>query len=397
MQKTTHHFARRVNDLSESAIFRIGARAKALARDGHDIVRLDAGEPDFNTPKGIIEAAKQALDDGFTRYTEIGGLPQLKDAIQRKLEIENHLHYSHEQIMHTCGAKQGLFNACLSLLGPGDEIVIPTPHWGTYPAIADIAAAKIVNVTTHYEDGFVLKPEELESVLTERSRVLILNSPNNPTGQVYSRDDLAALGNVLLKYPNVVVLSDDIYEHLRFSDAPYANIVNVCPSLKNRTVVINGVSKAYAMTGWRVGFAAGPEDIIKEMQKLQGQTNSHTAAVSQVAAAAALNGGLDEVGKMTQVFADRARQVANGLAKIDQIKCLPAQGSFYCLPDFSPVIESLSDVNDDRVLADWLLDELGIAMIPGSAFNAPGHMRLSFAANDQSIQKGLVRLKQAFA
>ncbi|TBW55710.1 pyridoxal phosphate-dependent aminotransferase [Marinobacter halodurans] len=397
MQQTTHHFARRVNDLSESAIFRIGARAKALADEGHDIVRLDAGEPDFNTPQWIIDAAKQALDDGFTRYTEIGGLPQLKEAIQHKLESQNQLHYRLEQIMHTCGAKQGLFNACMSLLGPGDEIVIPTPRWGTYPAIADIAAAKTVNATTRYEDGFVLTPETLDHALSSRTRVLILNSPNNPTGQVYSREELAALGNVLLEYPDVIVLSDDIYEHLRFTNQPYANILNVCPSLKNRTVVINGVSKAYAMTGWRVGFAAGPEDIINEMQKLQGQTNSHTAAVSQVAATAALNGGLDEVTTMSQVFAERARQVAEGLKPVERIKCLPAQGSFYCLPDFSPIIESLPDVDDDRELADWLLDKLGIAMVPGSAFNAPGHMRLSFAASDKTLQKGLDRLQKTFA
>ncbi|MFE8071760.1 pyridoxal phosphate-dependent aminotransferase [Marinobacteraceae bacterium S3BR75-40.1] len=391
------HFARRVEDLSESSIFRIGARAKALTKQGHDIVRLDAGEPDFNTPQWIIDAAKKALDDGYTRYTPIAGLPILKEAIRNKFERENNLYYEDSQVMHTCGAKQALFNACLTLAGPGDEIVIPSPHWGSYPAIAKIAGAKIVEAPTRHEEGFILQPETLERCLSDRTRVVLLNTPNNPTGQIYSREALSALGNVLLKYPNAFVVSDDIYEHLSFNDQPYANIVNVCPSLKDRTLVINGVSKAYAMTGWRVGIAAGPEELIGEMVQLQGQTNSHTAAVSQVAAAAALNGGLDDVHRMTEQFAQRAHLIRDGLESLKNVPCQPAQGSFYCLPDFSRVIEGLDSVEDDQQLGDWLLDELGIAMVPGSAFNAPGHMRLSFAADEESLQRGLDRLKQALA
>lgn len=388
--------ARRVEDLSGSSIFRINAKAQALAGDGLDILRLDAGEPDFDTPKPIIEAAKKALDDGFTRYTPIGGLPGLKEAIRHKLKRDNNLYFNDDEILHTCGAKQALFNACMTLLGPTDEIVIPTPNWGTYPSLGIMAWARIVEAPTRYEDRFILQPEVLEECLSDQTRIVILNTPNNPTGQVYSREELSALGNVLLKYPDVFVLSDDIYEHLRYTDEPYANILNVCPSLKNRTVVINGVSKAYAMTGWRVGFAAGPADLIAEMEKFQGQSTSHTAAVSQKAAEAAFKGSLDDVHKMVKVFRDRANMVADVLSRIDAIDFHPAQGGFYCLPNFERVIASLDGVEDDQQLGDWLLEELGIAMVPGSAFNAPGHMRLSFAADNNTLKKGLDRLHKAF-
>jgi|25_taG_2_1085351.scaffolds.fasta_scaffold02844_3 aspartate aminotransferase len=388
--------ARRVEDLSGSSIFRINANAQALMAKGRDILRLDAGEPDFDTPKPIIDAAKQALDDGFTRYTPIGGLPSLKKAIQHKLRRDNNLYYNPDEILHTCGAKQALFNACMTLLNPTDEIVVPTPNWGTYPSLAIMAWARMVEAPTRYEDRFVLQPEVLEACLSEQTRIVILNTPNNPTGQVYSRKELSALANVLLKYPDVFVLSDDIYEHLNYTDEPYANILNVCPSLKNRTVLINGVSKAYAMTGWRVGFAAGPVDLITEMEKFQGQSTSHTAAVAQKAAEAAFNGGLNDVHKMVKVFRERANLVAQGLSGIDKIDFHPAQGGFYCLVNFERVIESLDSVEDDQQLGDWLLEELGIAMVPGSAFNAPGHMRLSFAADNKTLEKALDRLQKAF-
>lgn len=393
--RASWQFARRVDDLTESAIFAIKAKADELAGQGHDIVHLDAGEPDFDTPGWIIDAAKQALDDGYTHYTPVGGLPGLKQAIRHKLKRDNHLYYDDDEVMHSCGAKQALFNACMTLLGPDDEILIPTPHWGTYSSIATIAGAQIVNAPTYKEDGFILSPDTLDEYLTKRTRIVVLNSPNNPTGQVYSREALSALGNVLLDYPNVVVLSDDIYEHLRYTGEPYANILNVCPSLKNRTVVINGVSKAYAMTGWRVGFAAGPAELIGEMQKLQGQSNSHTAAVSQKAAEAAFNGGLDDVHKMAEAFGQRARQVAEGLEKINKISFHPTQGGFYAFPDFSQVIDTLDDVDDDQQLGDWLLEQHGLAMVPGSAFAAPGHMRISFAADSQTLDKALKRLQEA--
>ena len=403
MDKTTtplhdgSRFSRRVRNLMGSEIFRIGSLAQALREEGRDILRLDAGEPDFATPAPIIRAAKQALDEGYTRYTPISGLPGLKQAIRNKLRRDNNLYYDDDEVMATCGAKQAIFSAYMSLLGPGDEVILPSPCWGTYPAIAQIAGARIVHAPTRMEEGFVLTPETLAECITPRTRLLVLNSPANPTGQVYSREALSALANVLLEHEQVFVLSDDIYEHLRFNREPYANIVNVSPSLKRRTVLINGVSKAYAMTGWRVGFAAGPADLITEMTELQGQTNAHTAAVAQKAAEAALNSGLSVVNEMVNAFASRAAQIDEGLMKIPAIRCLRAQGSFYCLPDFSAVIDSLDGVRDDCAFADWLLEELGIAMIPGSSFGAPGHMRLSFAADENTLDEGLTRLRKAFA
>lgn len=393
-----HHppFAHRLDALTPSSIFRIGARAKTLSEQGRDIVRMDAGEPDFQTPQYIIDAAKQALDDGFTRYTPITGLPMLKTAIREKFRKENNLHYRDDEVMHSCGAKQTLFNACMTLLEPSDEVIIPSPHWGTYPAITNIAGARVVDARTTFEHGFTLTAETLRQCLSPRTRIVILNTPNNPTGRVYSRETLSAIANVLLEYPDVFILSDDIYEHLRFDDEPYANIVNVSPSLKNRTLVINGVSKAYAMTGWRVGFVAGPADVIQKMQQLQGQTNSHTAAVSQVAATKALESGQDDVQQMARVFAQRANLVTQSLKDIESIKVRPPHGSFYCLPDFSRVIDSLEGIENDQQMADWLLDKLGVAMVPGSAFGAPGFMRLSFATDNESLNKGLERLHRAF-
>lgn len=390
------HIARRVEDISASSIFRINQKAADLAAADRDILRLDAGEPDFNTSDEVIEAAKQALDDGFTRYTPIGGLASLKEAIRQKFIRDNNLDYSLEEILVTCGAKQALFNACMTLVHPMDEVVIPTPSWGSYPAMAKLAWGQVVEARAHHENGFMLTADELDAALNKHSRVLFLNTPTNPTGRVYDRNTLAALGEVLEDYPDVFILSDDIYEHLHYIDEPFCNIVNVCPSLKDRTLVINGMSKAYAMTGWRVGFAAGPAHLIEEMQKLQGQSTSHTAAVSQKAAEAALNRGLDAVHRMVDEFGERAQLVADGLAAIDAIDCHPAQGSFYCFPDFTRVIECLDEVEDDQQLADWLLDELGIAMVPGSSFGSPGHMRLSFAADSHILHKAMTRLKEAF-
>lgn len=392
-QDDAFRLARRVDDLTESAIFAIKAKADALKADGMDVIHLDAGEPDFDTPNEIITAAKKALDDGFTHYTPVGGLPNLKSAIAHKLKRDNNLYYEPDQLMETCGAKQALFNAAMTLLGPNDEMLVPAPHWGTYGSIAAITGARLVNAPCRKEDGFILTPNTLEDYLTENTRIVVLNSPNNPTGQVYSREALSALGNVLLDHPNVVVLSDDIYEHLHYTGKPYANILNVCPSLKSRTVVINGVSKAYAMTGWRLGFAAGPTELITEMQKLQGQSTSHTASISQKAAEAAFNGDLDSVHEMARIFGKRAEQVREGFDKIEAIDCHPTQGGFYSFPDFSRIIDGIDGVDNDQQLGQYLLEELGLAMVPGSAFAAPGHMRLSFATDGETLARALERLQ----
>lgn len=389
-------YARRVEDLHASSIFRINQRVQDLKAEGRDICRLDAGEPDFDTPEHIRAAGRHAIDEGFTRYTPIAGLSELKDAIVKKFARDNHLNYTENEVMHSCGAKQVLFNLCMCVLHPADEVVIVDPHWGSYASIAKIAWATPVYVPTRIEDGFIPSPEALADALSERTRLVILNSPNNPSGQVYNKHALHALGEVLRDYPDVFIATDGIYEHLRWDEGRYYNIVNACPWLKHRTVVINGVSKAYAMTGWRVGFCAGSAEIIAEMVKLQGQTNSHTAAVSQVAATAALNGNQQCVVDMRDAFHQRHKIVCKGLDKLKSVSYLPAQGGFYCLPDFSQIIDQLDGVDNDEQMADWLLDNAGVAMVPGSAFGAPGCLRLSFAAANEEIETALQRLAEHF-
>lgn len=389
-------FARRVQDLEASSIFRINARAQALKTEGRRILRLDAGDPDFETPEPVRAAGRRAIDEGYSHYTPIGGLPELKDAVIGKFERDNRLGYSENEVMVTSGAKQALFNLCMSVLHPGDEVVIPQPYWGSYPAIARICWATPVYLETRIEDGFIPSPESLAEVMSERTRLVILNSPTNPSGQVISRRDLEALGKVLERYPDVFIATDDIYEHLRWDGDRYYNIVNVCPALKDRTLVINGVSKAYAMTGWRVGFCGGAEDVIYQMNKLQGQSTAHTAAVSQVAAAAALNGDQQCVSEMVDAYQRRHALMQSGLETINGIDYLPAKGTFYGLPDFTRVIERLDGVDDDQQLADWLLDHVGVATVPGSAFGASGHLRLSYATSEQDIEEAMERLNKAF-
>ncbi|WP_347332331.1 pyridoxal phosphate-dependent aminotransferase [Marinimicrobium locisalis] len=385
-------FARRVEDLEASSIFRINSKAQKLKAEGRTIFRLDAGDPDFETPEPIRVAGRHAIDEGYSHYTATDGLPELKDAVIKKFEQDNHLRYKENEVMVTCGAKQALFNLCMSVLHPGDEVVIPQPYWGSYPAMAKISWATPVYVPTRMEDGFVPSPEALDEAITERTRLVILNSPNNPSGQVYGKEALEALGKVLEKYPDVFVATDDIYEHLRWTGGRYYNVVNACPSLKARTIVINGVSKAYAMTGWRVGFCGGPEDVIYQMNKLQGQSTAHTAAVSQKAAVAALTGDQTNVREMASAYEARHTLVQQGVESLRGVNYLASEGTFYCLPDFSAVIQRLDNVSDDQQLADWLLDNAGVAMIPGSAFGAPGHMRLSFAATEEDIEKAMQQL-----
>jgi len=389
--------ASRLGAIEVSEILEIGARAARMNAEGDDVITLGAGEPDFPTPEPIRAAAKAAIDRGETGYTALDGTPALKQAVRDKFLRDNGLDYALEEITVGAGAKQILFIALMATVEPGDEVIVPTPYWTSYADIVRIAGGVPVFVPCPMETGFRLTARALEAALTPRTRWIILNSPSNPSGAAYAREDYRPILDVLLGAPQVGLLVDDMYEHIVYDDFDFVTPAQVEPRLRERTLTVNGVSKAYAMTGWRVGFAAGPAKLIAEMTQLQGQSTSHTAAVSQKAAQAALEGGLDEVHKMASAFAERAQQVADGLAKIDAIDCHPAQGSFYCLPNFERVIASLDGVEDDQQLGDWLLQELGIAMVPGSAFNAPGHMRLSFAADSNTLDEGLERLQQAFA
>lgn len=388
------HIARRVKDLEASSIFRVNQRAVELTEQGRDILRLDAGEPDFDTPDYIKEAAIQAIRDGYTHYTPIGGLNELKQAVKKKFSRDNNLDYNDSEVIITCGAKQSLFDLCMTLLHPGDEVVFPSPHWGSYPAMVQVAWAQPVAAEAKRENGFVLTPDELDEKLDRRTRLVILNSPNNPTGQIYGKEALRKLGEVILDYDDIYVVTDDIYEHLRWDGQPFHNIVNACPSIKSRTIVVNGVSKGYAMTGWRVGFCGGPSELISEMVKFQGQSTSHTAAVSQMAAVEALTGDQQPVKDMAKQFEKRHNIVKEGLEKIEDIDFTPSHGSFYCLPDFTRVIEKIDGVDDDQQLADWIMDEVGIALVPGESFGAPNHLRLSFASSEESLKKAMKRLQE---
>ena len=386
----------RVRAIKPSPTLVVASRAAELRAEGRYIVSLGAGEPDFDTPAHIKEAAKNAIDRGFTKYTVVDGIPELKAAIIAKLKRDSDLEYDAKQILVSCGAKHSIFNAFEALLSPGDEAIIPAPYWVSYPDMVLLCDGKSVIVESGIETGFKITPEQLEAAITPRSRLLMLNSPSNPTGVCYTRADLVALGEVLLRHPRVMVVSDDIYELITWGDAPFCNIVTACPGLYERTVVVNGVSKAYAMTGWRIGYAAGPEVLINAMKKVQGQSTSCAASISQVAAAAALDGDHRCVTDMVKVFKERHDYVVERLNRGNGVRCLPAQGAFYAFPDMRGALDAMPEVKDDVALAERLLVDAGVALVPGSAFGAPGYLRLSFATSTENLSKALDRMDSVF-
>ena len=387
----TIELSERVRAIKPSPTLVVSSRAAELRAEGRDIVSLGAGEPDFDTPAHIKEAASKAIEDGFTKYTVVDGIPELKDAIIAKLERDSDLAYERKHILVSCGAKHSIYNAFQALLGPGDEAIIPAPYWVSYPDMVMLCDARPVVIEAGIDNGFKITPAQLEAAITPNTRLLMLNSPSNPTGVCYTRDELAALGEVLLAHPQVVVVSDDIYELISWGDEPFCNIVTACPALKDRTVVINGVSKAYAMTGWRIGYSAAPEAITSAMKKIQGQSTSCATSVSQVAAAAALDGDHQCVRDMVKVFKERHDYVVERLNRGNGVRCLPAQGAFYAFPDVRGAIESMPEVDDDVGLAERLL-EAGVALVPGSAFGAPGYLRLSYATSMENLSKALDRM-----
>ncbi|WP_136679543.1 pyridoxal phosphate-dependent aminotransferase [Neptunomonas sp. XY-337] len=387
----------RVNRIKPSPTLAVTNRAAELRAAGNDIIGLGAGEPDFDTPEHIKDAAVNAIDNGMTKYTAVDGTPGLKKAIINKFQTENNLSYEANQILVSSGGKQSFFNLALALLNEGDEVIIPAPFWVSYPDMVLVADGKPVIITTTQANRFKITPEQLEEAITHRTRLVVLNSPSNPTGVAYTHEELAALGEVLQRFPNVLVASDDMYEHIRFNDQPFCNILNACPELYDRTIVLNGVSKAYSMTGWRIGYAAGPAKLIGAMKKVQSQSTSNPSSISQAAAQAALEGGLECVEKMVVSFKERHEFVVNALNDIEGVECIPADGTFYAFPSFAAVIESDSRFNDDIELAEFLLNEAGVALVPGSAFGAPGNMRLSFATGLSTLEDAISRIKNALA
>lgn len=382
----------RVNTIKPSPTLAVTARAAELRRQGKDIIGLGAGEPDFDTPAHIKAAAKDAIDAGFTKYTPVGGTPELKAAIVDKFQADNGLDYSAEQVLVSCGGKQSFFNLCQALINPGDEVLIPAPYWVSYPDMALIAGGKPVIVPTSMDAGFKISAEQLEAAITPRTRLVVINSPSNPSGKAYTLGELAALGEVLLRHPQVLVATDDMYEHIIWAEGGFANILNATPALYERTIVLNGVSKAYSMTGWRIGYAAGPAPLIKAMSKVQSQSTSNPTSISQKAAEAALRGPQDCVADMLQAFKRRHDMVLEGLNALPGVSAIASDGTFYAFPDFSGAIAAMDGVTDDLALGERLIEQAGVALVPGSAFGAPGHMRLSFATSEDVLQDALERL-----
>ena len=370
------------------------ALATRLRAEGRDIISLGAGEPDFDTPQFIRDAAVAAIAAGDTRYTPIDGTRALKEAIRCKFERDNGLSYATRDIIVSTGAKQCLFNLCLGLLSPGDEAIIPAPYWVSYPDMVRLADAEAVFIETGIEQDFKITPAQLEAAITPKSRLFIVNSPSNPTGASYSRAELAALGEVLQSHPDIVIVADDIYEHIHWAAEPFISFANACPALFERTVTCNGVSKAYAMTGWRIGYAAGPAELINAMKTIQSQSTSNPCSVSQAAAQAALDGDQAPVAEMCSAYRERHDFLVAALNELPGFRCRPAEGTFYAFPQVAGAIESLG-LADDAALVERLLYEAEVACVPGSAFGAPGYMRLSYACSLETLAEAVERIKRA--
>ena len=386
--------SKRMGRVMPSATSAFLGLAMELRETGRDIISLGAGEPDFDTPEHIKQAAIEAINAGQTKYTAIDGTSQLKAAIQRKFERDNGLSYSAEQILVSCGAKHSLFNACMGILSRGDEAIIPAPYWVSYPDMVRIAEAEPVIIETAIDSDFKVTPDQLSAAITDKTRVLFLNSPSNPTGSSYSQEELAALGEVLRQYPHIIVLADDIYEHIHWADTPFCSIATACPNLLDQVVTINGVSKCYAMTGWRIGYAGGPKEIIKAMKTIQSQITSNPSSISQVAAATALDGDQSCIKEMVAAYKARSDYLVQALNDIPGFECRAGEGAFYAFPRVTGAMRA-KGFADDAELARLLLHEADIVLVPGTPFGAPGYLRLSFACSIEELENAVTRIKAA--
>jgi aspartate aminotransferase len=392
----------RVQAIKESPTLAITAKAGKYKAEGRPIIGLAAGEPDFDTPQHIKDAAKQAIDSGFTKYTPVSGIPGLKKAIVNKFKNENGFDYALNEVIVGVGGKQTIFNLCLAVLNKGDEVIVPAPYWVSYADIAMVAEATPVIIECGIEQGFKLTAAQLEAAITPKTKLFMINSPSNPTGSVYSLDELKALGEVLLKHPHVLVATDDMYEHVNLTGEKFYNILNAAPGLKDRCIVLNGVSKAYSMTGWRIGYAAGPAYIIKAMEILQSQSTSNPTSISQVAAQAALEGSQDCIVPMVTAFKERHQYVVERFNKMPGLSCLMAGGAFYAFPDAREAIDRLHQAGKisaatDMALAEYLLESFDVAVVPGSAFGAEGYFRISFATSMDNLRNALDRIEKALS
>ena len=385
----------RVQRIKPSPTLAITSKAAELRAEGKDIIGLGAGEPDFDTPDHIKQAAIDAINAGKTKYTPVDGTPGLKKAIIEKFKNENGLDYEPGQILVSSGGKQSFFNMALALLNDGDEAIIPAPYWVSYPDMVKVAGGVPVILESDVDSRFKITPEQLEAAITPKTRLFVINSPSNPSGMAYSEEELAALGEVLKKHPDIVVATDGMYEHILWTGKPFVNIVNACPELYDRTVVMNGVSKAYSMTGWRIGYAGGPQKLIAAMKKVQSQSTSNPASISQAAAEAALAGDQQCVKDMVKAFKERHDYVVDALNKLPGVTCAAGDGTFYAFPDFSGAIAAMDGVESCTDLAAKLLETAEVALVPGSAFGAPGCLRLSFATGMDTLKEAIRRIEQA--
>ncbi len=385
--------ALRVKPSPTLAVTALAARLKA---EGKDVIGLGAGEPDFDTPAHISAAGIQAINSGFTRYTNVDGIPELKDAIITKFQRDNAIRYERNQVLVSSGAKQTIFNLCMAVLDPGDEVIIPAPYWVSYPDMALLADGVPVMPFAGPEQGYKITAQQLAAAITPRTRLFLVNSPSNPTGAAYTAAEWRALGDVLLKHPRIVIGTDDMYEKIYWGAEPFTSLLTVVPELYDRTVTINGVSKAYAMTGWRIGYCGGPKEIVTAMGTIQGQSTSNACSISQKAAVAALNGDQACVATMNRAFKERHDYIVAALNTLPGVSCRSASGAFYAFADVSQAIAKLG-LADDNAFATHLINTVGVAVVPGSGFGAPGHVRLSFACSRQTLEQAVERMRRALS
>lgn len=386
------NLATRVQQVKPSPTLAVAAKAAQMKAEGLDIIGLGTGEPDFDTPQVIKDAAIAAINAGFTKYTPVDGITELKEAIRAKFKRDNQLEYALNQIVVSVGGKQSCYNLCQALLNKGDEVIIPAPYWVSYPDMVLLAEGIPVIIPTTADKRFKISAEQLEKAITPKTRLIFLNSPSNPSGVAYTKDELAALGKVLKQHPHVLIATDDMYEHILWTQR-FANILTACPELYDRTIVLNGVSKAYAMTGWRIGYAAGPLPLMNAIKTVQSQSTSNPCSIAQKAAVAALNSGTESIEKMVIAFRKRHDYLVERLSKMEGITVVPADGTFYIFPDVQKIIEKRGYKNDVE-FAEKLLKEEGVALVPGSAFGNEGCIRLSFATSMENLESAMDRLQR---
>jgi len=388
--------SKKVALISPSVTLAITAKAKQMKAEGIDVIGLGAGEPDFDTPEHIKEAAKKAMDEGFTKYTPESGIKELKEAICEKFKSDNSLDYSPEEILVSCGAKHSIFNAVVALCEDGDEVILPSPYWVSYPEMIKVAEARSVILKTTRGNDFKVTPRQLEDAITPKTKLLILNSPSNPTGMIYTKEELQSISDILTE-KGIFCISDEIYEKIIYDDREHISIASLGEEIKRLTIVVNGVSKSYSMTGWRIGYAGGPKEIIKAMTNLQSHSTSNPTSISQKAALAALEGPQEPLHNMVAEFARRRDYIVERLNSINGISCLRPQGAFYVFPDISQIVGKTFKgriIKDSMTLTELLLDEVKVAVVPGSAFGADGNLRLSYATSMENISKGLDRIEE---